>query len=308
MFEQKVNNNIDDIKYCDGNFLYNKLTFKWNIMDTRCNDDFIALHVYNSLNINAYNGDKIIKLTNKDKAYIIIVDHKQNVMNQYNMVYKHIKIHAPKQKNKVYVLKSDFKILAKNYKFICGPKKGNNNNIKHDYPACIIPETLYLGNLVHRKNKDLLSSLKITNIIDLSEFNENNPKLKGITYMDISINDHDDEPITKYFKITNSFINDAISKKGRVFVHCSAGISRSVTIILAYLMTSKNMNLFGAYQHVLKCRECMKPNQGFYKQLKQYELKLYGKSTAKQIKDQKLRYIQEYSKVCNQILLHFSKK
>mgnify|MGYP002385546196 CR=1 FL=1 len=37
------------------------------------------------------------------------------------------------------------------------------------------------------------------------------------------------------FSHTNEFIKQTITTNGRVLMHCSAGISRSSTIVLAYL-------------------------------------------------------------------------
>lgn len=50
--------------------------------------------------------------------------------------------------------------------------------------------------------------------------------------------------IKQYFNLTNSFIDDAIKNNpdAAVYVHCWRGISRSVTIVAAYLMHSKQIS------------------------------------------------------------------
>ena len=42
---------------------------------------------------------------------------------------------------------------------------------------------------------------------------------------------------------TSYFVEEHISKKGAVYVHCTQGISRSISWVIYYLMTKKNMNL-----------------------------------------------------------------
>ena len=49
------------------------------------------------------------------------------------------------------------------------------------------------------------------------------------------------------------------------------GVSRSSSLILAYLMKYENMNLRMAYDHVLAFRPCVRPNKGFWFQLTQLE-------------------------------------
>ncbi|VDQ03986.1 unnamed protein product [Trichobilharzia regenti] len=63
---------------------------------------------------------------------------------------------------------------------------------------------------------------------------------------------------------------------GKTLVHCMAGVSRSSTLILAYLMRHTNMSLADAYQHVRSIRPCIQPNPGFWRQLLEYEEKLRG--------------------------------
>lgn len=65
------------------------------------------------------------------------------------------------------------------------------------------------------------------------------------------------------------------SQKG-VLVHCLAGISRSVTITVAYLMSRQNMSLNEAYDHVKLCKPNISPNFTFMGQLLDFEKNLSG--------------------------------
>ena len=50
------------------------------------------------------------------------------------------------------------------------------------------------------------------------------------------------------------FIHGAIQNDGRVLVHCAAGISRSTTVVLAYLVAKRGMSLRKAFEHTLEAR------------------------------------------------------
>ncbi|CAF1443884.1 unnamed protein product, partial [Didymodactylos carnosus] len=57
-------------------------------------------------------------------------------------------------------------------------------------------------------------------------------------------------------------------------VHCQMGISRSSTIVLAYLMKYHHDTLFKAYDFLLDKRRQASPNHGFLLQLIRYEQEL----------------------------------
>lgn len=54
----------------------------------------------------------------------------------------------------------------------------------------------------------------------------------------------------------------------------NAGISRSSTAVIAYLMHNFEMTLSNALQLVREARPAAKPNEGFLNQLRDYEQKL----------------------------------
>ena len=65
---------------------------------------------------------------------------------------------------------------------------------------------------------------------------------------------------------------DSVKQRGgRVFVHCQAGISRSATICLAYLMHTQRVKLDEAFDFVKQRRHVISPNLAFMGQLLQFE-------------------------------------
>lgn len=53
---------------------------------------------------------------------------------------------------------------------------------------------------------------------------------------------------------------------GKVLVHCTVGVSRSATLVLAYLMIRQNLTLVEAIKTVKDHRGVI-PNRGFLRQL-----------------------------------------
>lgn len=57
-------------------------------------------------------------------------------------------------------------------------------------------------------------------------------------------------------------------------MHCFAGVSRSSTIVISYLMKKLNWSFKQALDHVRKQRWVVNPNPGFVRQLRRYETRL----------------------------------
>lgn len=70
-------------------------------------------------------------------------------------------------------------------------------------------------------------------------------------------------------------IADSIKdKNGCTFVHCHAGISRSATICIAYIMKTMQLDLSKAYELVKEKRPCISPNLHFMGQLLEFQKQL----------------------------------
>jgi hypothetical protein len=73
-----------------------------------------------------------------------------------------------------------------------------------------------------------------------------------------------------------NFLENAKSVPGyRVFVHCALGISRSATVVIAYVMKSQRIPLKNAVDIVKRARQQIYPNNGFLQQLDRYEAEIF---------------------------------
>jgi len=143
-----------------------------------------------------------------------------------------------------------------------------------------ILDHLFLGDAMHGTDEKMLCTLEIYNIVCISKTNhgKNLPATK-FKVLHISIEDMPDEDILNRLESTNTFIGTCVSKSQPVLVHCEMGISRSASFILAYLMYSKKMTLKQAVKHAKSARPVVSPNNGFMRQLCQYETQLFGKQS-----------------------------
>lgn len=81
------------------------------------------------------------------------------------------------------------------------------------------------------------------------------------------------------FLVIFCFVDEARENGCGVLVHCLAGISRSVTVTVAYLMQKEQMTLNQAYDHVKRCKPNISPNFNFMGQLLDFEKSLSGNNT-----------------------------
>ncbi|BAD69005.1 putative DsPTP1 protein [Oryza sativa Japonica Group] len=141
---------------------------------------------------------------------------------------------------------------------------------KADNIPCPIVQGLYLGSVGAAMNKDALKSLNITHILIVAR--SLNPAFAAeFNYKKIEVLDSPDIDLAKHFDECFSFIDESISSGGNVLVHCFAGRSRSVTIIVAYLMKKHQMSLENALSLVRSKRPQVAPNEGFMSQLENFE-------------------------------------
>ncbi|XP_013045465.3 serine/threonine/tyrosine-interacting-like protein 1 isoform X1 [Anser cygnoides] len=142
------------------------------------------------------------------------------------------------------------------------------------YPVEILPAKLYMGNFKQACDQQIQKDLKIKAQVNISEQPAALFAEEG-KYLHVSVPDSLEANLFSSFPTICHFI-DAQLDLGAVLVFSSLGISRSSTVTMAYLMHSHQFSLKKAWDHVLKCKENMRPHRGFVKQLSDWEARIYG--------------------------------
>ncbi|XP_017863071.1 PREDICTED: uncharacterized protein LOC108613836 isoform X2 [Drosophila arizonae] len=128
---------------------------------------------------------------------------------------------------------------------------------------------LYVGNYRDSKDYQQLEKFKITHIIAIHD----SPRrlLPDKHYLCVMASDTPDQNLSQYFSVCNDFIHAARLREGNVLIHCLAGMSRSVTVAVAYIMTATHLNWKEALKVVRAGRAVANPNTGFQNQLQEFE-------------------------------------
>jgi protein-tyrosine phosphatase len=134
-----------------------------------------------------------------------------------------------------------------------------------DCEPCRVAPGLFIGSLGAAKNLPALHKEGITHILNASPIVPCYHR-RHFRYKVVSVYDDAQEDISQHFEEANKYI-DKGRRKGGVLVHCYAGMSRSATFILAYLVACEGMSLGAAMQATRAARPCIKPNPGFMMQL-----------------------------------------
>ncbi|KZC09747.1 PREDICTED: dual specificity protein phosphatase 12 [Dufourea novaeangliae] len=133
---------------------------------------------------------------------------------------------------------------------------------------------LFLGNLTAATDIKWLKETKINYILTVDSCplpRKIQELLPNLTVMYIQVTDLPREDLLTHFGDSYEFINHALETSNRILVHCYFGISRSATLVIAYLMKKYGKSFFNAFEVVKEKRHCVEPNAGFLAQLKLYE-------------------------------------
>lgn len=88
----------------------------------------------------------------------------------------------------------------------------------------------------------------------------------GIHFHGIEAIDVSSFSLKQFFNEAADFIESALLSGGKVYVHCQMGISRSSTLVLAFLMIKRGWTAQQAMRTVRSRRQII-PNEGFLRQL-----------------------------------------
>lgn len=139
--------------------------------------------------------------------------------------------------------------------------------------ACV--PYLFVGSVGSAYNLDSLTAANITHVLNCTN-SLHNRFPEHFTYLRVPVEDDPDVDITLHFDACLKFIDAAKDMGGKCLVHCYQGVSRSVTIVCAYLMIQLRLTAVAALDVVRQTRPTAGPNSGFLRALRKLELGMTG--------------------------------
>jgi atypical dual specificity phosphatase len=156
----------------------------------------------------------------------------------------------------------------------------------HTRPASNVTEILprlFISDLSFVENPALLTSYRITHILSVmpDSIFRPPPSLLPVqpARLQIRVEDLPFAELAAHLPTTTSWIWNALSSssEARVVVHCAEGISRSVSVVAAYLMASNGWPPMQAIDFIKSKRRIANPNFGFIQQLHEYSRNSLGR-------------------------------
>lgn len=133
-------------------------------------------------------------------------------------------------------------------------------------------ENIWIGGMFALQQKEAIEKANITHVLSVLRIDLKESLFKGFhDHHVVAVDDTDDEDLLQHFPTTIAFISRGLSSGGAVFVHCAMGISRSATVLTAYLMKTRKLSAEDALETVRAARSFVFPNPSFRKQLELYE-------------------------------------
>ncbi|XP_045414523.1 dual specificity protein phosphatase 8 [Lemur catta] len=182
----------------------------------------------------------------------------------------------------VAILTGGFATFSSCFPGLCEGRPGTLLSVSLSQPCLPAPSVgltrilphLYLGSQKDVLDKDLMTQNGISYVLNASNSCPKPDFICESRFMRIPINDNYCEKLLPWLDKSIEFIDKAKLSSCQVIVHCLAGISRSATIAIAYIMKTMGMSSDDAYRFVKDRRPSISPNFNFLGQLLEYERSL----------------------------------
>ncbi|KAK9751140.1 hypothetical protein RND81_02G245100 [Saponaria officinalis] len=139
-----------------------------------------------------------------------------------------------------------------------------------------IVDHIYLGSEMVAKNREVLRQNGVTHVLNCVGFVCPEYFKGDVVYKTLWLQDSPSEDITSILYDVFDYFEDVREQGGRVLVHCCQGVSRSTSLVIAYLMWKEGQSFDDAFQYVKAARGVTNPNMGFACQLLQCQKRVHA--------------------------------
>lgn len=154
--------------------------------------------------------------------------------------------------------------------------------VKREKIACFdkecskVADHIYVGGDAVAKDKEILKRNGITHVLNCVGFICPEYHKSDFCYRSLWLRDSPSEDITSILYDVFDYFEDVREQSGRIFVHCCQGVSRSTSLVIAYLMWREGQSFDDAFQYVKSARGIADPNMGFACQLLQCQKRVHA--------------------------------
>ena len=136
---------------------------------------------------------------------------------------------------------------------------------------------VFVGDAIAARDFALLGQFRIARILDLSGGPEY-ATAEGTARVAVAIEDRVDASIVDAMAASSMLeaIDEAVRADAPILVHCAVGASRSASVVIAWLMKRERMTLARALNHCKARRNAVRPNNGFFRELRALDVELNG--------------------------------
>mmetsp|Transcript_57223 Transcript_57223/g.102842 ORF Transcript_57223/g.102842 Transcript_57223/m.102842 type:complete len:442 (-) Transcript_57223:118-1443(-) len=146
-----------------------------------------------------------------------------------------------------------------------------------DEGASQVLDWLYLGGEQAAKSESKLQQLGVSHVLNCCG---HLPFASGKTLNKrLHLQDVRSECLVSQLPAAFAFLDEVRRHSGCCLVHCRFGASRSVSVVLAYLVMRDGWHLLDAWHHVRHCRPAARPNRGFVEQLIDLDSVFHGRAS-----------------------------
>lgn len=140
--------------------------------------------------------------------------------------------------------------------------------------SLVIPDFMWLGDRFDAKNKDFLTNAGITHVLNCADKSVRGVMTYKLAYCQLDAEDDENCIIIESCLVKAMIFLRQVARteSGKVLVHCSAGMNRSATIAVAYLMLEHHMHLVDAAKMAFTVRPWILTNTAFVRQLAYLQL------------------------------------
>jgi len=140
-------------------------------------------------------------------------------------------------------------------------------------PLTQVFSQLYLGTEQDAQQAEKLIGLGITHIISLvggGRYEDFYPK-----HMYIPLRDNGSSNLLEKLDNAYEFMLESQEPDNKLFIHCQLGQNRSASIVIGFLMKSRNLSLHEAYTLLKEKRQIIHPHKNYIEQLRQLDFELH---------------------------------